>query len=148
MTMKLEATWHNPPLDHFEAMKVFIEWGDDIGPYIRSILKERTPVVTGRMKESERYARNGFADGVRLEWRAYTPYAKYVIDGTKPHVIEAVASRYLHFWWHGQEMFLKRVHHPGNDPNDFPRQVFDAVKDEVVANLKQRIDAALRGKES
>lgn len=142
----MSSRWDDgEPLRHFQVMKVLIEWADATGPYVRSILKERTPVVTGRMKLSERYARTGFAEGVRLEWRAYTPYAKYVIDGTRPHIIRPVAARALHWYsGDGRQHFAKVVHHPGNKPNPFPKEVLDAVKDEVMQDLRDRVNAALR----
>ena len=147
MTVTMRMNWqgNGEPLKRFIMLKVLTEWGDATGPYVRSILKERTPVVTGRMRDSERYARNGFASGIRLEWRAYTPYAKYVIDGTRPHIIEAKAARFLR--WHGSDgrvHFARRVHHPGNRPNQFPKEVMDAVKDEVMRDLRDRLNTALR----
>lgn len=145
MSVTVKSTWKHKPLEHFEMLKVLTEWGDATGPYVRSVLKERTPVVTGRMKESERYARTGFAAGIRLEWRAYTPYAKYVIHGTRPHIIEAKAARYLRWWDSGGGVhFAKRVHHPGNKPNPFPQEVLDAVKAEVMHDLHERLNEALR----
>lgn len=146
MSVSVQAKWEGgEPLRHFSVLKAMTAWGDATGPYVRSLLKERTPVVTGRMKESERYARTGYAAGIRLEWWAHTPYAKYVIYGTRPHIIEARAARYLH-WYSasGGEHFAKRVKHPGNRPNPFPQEVMDAVKHEVVQDLRNRISDALR----
>jgi hypothetical protein len=136
------------PLDRFDAMKAFISWADEIGPVVRSALKERTPVVTGRMKESERYARNGFAGGVRLEFTAYTRYAQWVIGGARPHIIRPRAARALHWTNAGGSHFASVVHHPGNKPNDFPKEVLESLKDQITKSLKDHIDAAIKGNES
>jgi hypothetical protein len=37
------------------------------------------------------------------------------------------------------------VHHPGNKPNDFPRQVLESLKDEITKSLKDHIDAVIKG---
>lgn len=146
MTVSMRYEWRGQqPLDHFDAMKAFIAWGDDVGPTMRDALKAHTPVVTGRMRASERYARTGFADGVRLEFRAYTKYAQWVIGGAKPHIIRPSAARALHWTNASGSHFAKVVHHPGNKPNDFPKVVLDSLKDDITRNLKDRIDAILRG---
>ena len=148
MTVSMKYEWRGQrPLDHFDAMKAFTAWADDVGPTVRDALKAHTPVVTGRMRESERYARTGFADGIRLEFRAYTRYAQWVIGGAHAHTIAATAARSLYFYWPkvGHFVHFKEVHHPGNKPNDFPKAVLDSLKDEVTRNLKDRIDAILRG---
>lgn len=146
MTVTLKYEWRgDKPLDHFDAMKIFTAWADDVGPTVRTALKAKTPVVTGRMRNSERYSRTGSSGGIRLEFTAYTPYAGYVIGGTRPHIIRPRAARALH-WTSGRgEVFASIVHHPGNKPNDFPKQVLESLKDEITKNLKDRIDAALRG---
>lgn len=151
MTASLRYRWRGAaPLDHWDAMKIMSDWSGEVGPQIRDALKARTPVVTGRMRASTRYAATGFADGVRLEFRAYTKYAQWVVGGARPHIIRPTAARSLHFFWPkvGYSVFLKEVHHPGNRPNDFPKLVLDSMKDDITKNLKDRIDDALQGRSS
>lgn len=141
----MKGTWSGggPPLQHFKALKAMTEWADDVGPKLRDATKEATPVDTGRTKKSERYERKTTGDGVRMTVTAHTPYIKYVIKGTKPHVIRPVAARALH--WNGKRgpVFAKVVHHPGNRANDFPGRVRKAMRQEAVDNLKRRLQKAL-----
>lgn len=151
MTVSMRYEWRGtPPLDHWDAMKIMSDWSGEVGPQVRDALKAVTPVVTGHMRASERYAATGFADGVKMEFTAYTKYSQWVIGGARPHVIMPSAARYLHFYWPkvGGFVFLKKVNHPGNAPNDFPKRVLDSMKDDITKNLKDRIDAALQGRSS
>jgi hypothetical protein len=54
------------------------------------------------------------------------PYARYVLAGTKPHVIEARNARVLR-WTDagGNPFFARRVHHPGTRPDPFPQRALD-----------------------
>ena len=50
------------------------------------------------------------------------PYARFVIHGTKPHVIKArKPGGYLRFYWFRKAkwMVLPKVNHPGTAANDF-----------------------------
>lgn len=53
----------------------------------------------------------------------------YIIEGTRPHIIEASNRRALHFYWEkmGEWVFFKYVRHPGTDPNDFPARAWRRV---------------------
>lgn len=144
MTLTMSVRWDHKPLNHFDAAKIFVAWADDVGPLVLTELKARTPVRTGRMRSSTRYSR-AKSSGIRLEFTVHTKYAEWVIGGAEPHIIRAVAARALH-WTNGSgSHFARVVHHPGNKANNYPKVVLDSVKDEVIANLKNRIDSALRG---
>lgn len=55
----------------------------------------------------------------RLENRV--KYARYIEEGTKPHVIEARRAPVLRFFWtrHGMWFAGKKVNHPGTKPRPF-----------------------------
>jgi hypothetical protein len=147
MSVSMSVRWDHKPVDHMDVAKILTGWADDIGPTVLDALKSKTPVRTGRMRQSTRYSRTS-STGVRLEFRAYTKYAQWVIGGAGPHIIEAKATRALR--WSGGAFgpgmhFAKLVHHPGNKANHYPQEVLDSLKDEIIANLKDRIDSALRG---
>jgi hypothetical protein len=145
MTVSMAIQWDHKPTKKINIDKIFTAWADDIGPLVLAVLKERTPVVTGTMRDSSRYSRTSRSGGVRLEFTVYTKYSRWVIGGAEPHIIRANAARSLHWTDDMGGHFAKVVHHPGNRPNDYPKQVMDAMRDEVLQNLKQRIDAALKG---
>ncbi|WP_329173335.1 hypothetical protein [Streptomyces sp. NBC_01477] len=44
---------------------------------------------------------------------------RYVLDGTRPHVIRPRRARALRFQSGGSTVFAKVVYHPGTRPNNF-----------------------------
>lgn len=53
---------------------------------------------------------------------ATADYAAPVHEGSRPHVIRARHAQYLHFFWHGREVFTKSVNHPGTRARPFLRR--------------------------
>lgn len=47
------------------------------------------------------------------------PAVRYVLRGTRPHIIRPRRARALRFEVGGRVVFSKLVHHPGTDANDF-----------------------------
>ncbi|MCX5326277.1 hypothetical protein [Streptomyces sp. NBC_00120] len=47
------------------------------------------------------------------------PAVRYVLDGTRPHIIRPRRKKALRFDVGGRTVFAKVVHHPGTKPNDF-----------------------------
>lgn len=147
MSVSVKAIWSGgkSPLSTFQTMKALTAWSDEVGPKLRSAVKDETPERSGRMKRSERYERKTSKGSVSMRVTAHVPYAPYVIKGARPHLIRPVAARALH--WVGPQggVFAKVVHHPGNKPNDFPRRVLQALRQDITDNLKDKLQRELRG---
>jgi hypothetical protein len=47
------------------------------------------------------------------------PAVRFVLDGTRPHVIRPRRAKALRFDMGGRTVFAKRVNHPGTKPNNF-----------------------------
>ncbi|MGA5202815.1 hypothetical protein [Streptomyces variegatus] len=47
------------------------------------------------------------------------PAVRFVLDGTRPHIIVPRRAKALRFQGRGGIVFAKRVRHPGTRPNDF-----------------------------
>ncbi len=80
--------------------------------------------ATGRLSQSivKRETAVGTELGVRIV--AAQPYALYVHNGTKPHIIRAKNKPYLVFFWpngpSGAHVYkMKQVNHPGYRGNKF-----------------------------
>lgn len=118
-------------LRRFNWTAAAVQWADTVGPIGRTALRQRAPRSkpdktsgrrSGRFAQSIRYDRTTRpAISVQARWTANTPYAKWVIEPTKPHIIRAKAARYLRFkasdgsrW-----VYKKSVRHPGTKGNDF-----------------------------
>lgn len=57
------------------------------------------------------------------------PYAKWLIEGSRPHTIAAKNADALHFYWPkvGKWVFFKSVRHPGYVGDDYIRKGYDAA---------------------
>lgn len=124
------------PRRRFQWMRAAVQWSDVIGPMLREELRREAPVAKtdpagrnrpGRLRSSIRYERRATPSNVTATFTAYTPYAGYVIEGTKPHVIRPVAARYLMFYQGDVQRFSKLVHHPGTKANPFNRRAVDRL---------------------
>jgi len=98
---------------------------------IRHEAKFTAPVRTGRLQQSIKASRADLiAPGhYRAEVSANTRYARYVHEGTRPHIIRARRAPALRFYWPrvGRVVFFKSVHHPGTKPNPFLTRAADIV---------------------
>lgn len=80
---------------------------DDTAHKVERQAKELVPIDTGALRSSISTSGGGLDYSIT----ASTPYAKYIEDGTKPHVI--TGNPYL--IWDGQiNGPVKSVNHPGN----------------------------------
>lgn len=154
MTLKFNGSWGASPLGRFKWAAAAAAFADVAGPVVRSALKKEAPVASGpnavrpgRMRDAIRYSRSSTAgDALRLEYTASPPYTPFVIDGTKPHDIQAVAAQSLHWIGPGgADVFRRAVHHPGTAANRFPRRAMEASKAEVAELFKQTMTDALGG---
>jgi len=68
------------------------------------------------------------ADRDGLELFANTDYARYVLQGTEPHIIEATSGKMTFIDTRtGKRVFVETVNHPGNAANNFLQDAIDAV---------------------
>jgi hypothetical protein len=68
--------------------------------------------------------------------QALSPYAIYVLEGTKPHWIEG--NNYL--WWKGARHPVTHVFHPGTKPNPF----FDRAIKKTIPKIQEYMAEALQ----
>ena len=114
-------------LEAFELTARLVAASDIVSPVLRARIRDRTPVGrgghAGRLRDSVTAQRRTSIGWVRLEFHSKVPYAPYVIKGTKPHTILPVAARMLHWTTpDGQDVFARRVQHPGTKANNYPRR--------------------------
>jgi len=91
------------------------------------IAKEEAPVKTGKFRESIRF--HVFAKNTGSKTRAVVgfttsskqPLGRFIVEGTRPHIITANRKRFLRFFWPraGKIVFFRSVHHPGTKPNPY-----------------------------
>ena len=114
-------------------------------------VKTLAPKKTGRYAESIKVSETEF-DGKKINTMIYTD-AKvissqgkeynlgYLLEtGTSPHIIEPVFAKVLHFQINGEDIFTKRVHHPGT----VAQPHFELAKNMNKLLYKKKIVDALR----
>lgn len=94
---------------------------NEIALDLQNNIKKEAPYDQGRLKRSIRvdtrlYDKYSIITGYYDEGIA--PHGKYVLGGTKPHMIKPKNKKALH--WGGKSGPFSKGHmHPGTKPNDF-----------------------------
>lgn len=72
-------------------------------------------------------------------------YAKFLEDGTPPHVIAAKDPKgALAFMIGGEMIFRKKVNHPGNKPFLFMKNTLSESKEEILASMQRAVTEAVK----
>lgn len=96
---------------------------------VRMDVDERGRDTEGRVGNAARDPRTGF------------PYPVVIEEGSKPHMITPTVKKALHFYTKsGEEVFAKRVMHPGTKP----RRVFQRARDFAVKEIPRLVEDFLR----
>ena len=86
--------------------------------------KKTAPVDSG-------YYRNNIGFDGKNKVIANASYSADIEYGTKPHVIQPKNANALHFQSDGQDVFTKKVNHPGTKPNPVMRNAAHKVQKQV-----------------
>ena len=86
--------------------------------------KKSAPVDSG-------YYRNNIGFDGKNKVIANADYSADLEYGTKPHVIEPKTAKALHFQSDGEDVFTKKVNHPGTKPNPVMRNAALKVQKQV-----------------
>jgi len=108
-----------------------------VGPQVVNRAKVLAPVDTGRLRASigpPVYSRT-WTLRPQVTVAADVSYAKYVHDGTRPHIIRPRTAQALRFRVGNQIVYAKIVHHPGTRARPF----LDRAIAQVTAGRGYRI---------
>jgi hypothetical protein len=152
VSISVRTSTSGSPLSRFEWSVLAARWADEVGPLVRTAIKEKAPEGkgpgAGRLKRSIRYQRHLLGGGSRvsLEFTANTPYAGFVLRGTPPHEIRPNAARMLH-WTEsdGHGRFARVVHHPGTRANKFPERAIVPMLPLIQERFRIAVTEQLRG---
>lgn len=144
LTLKLKKVEQN-------MIKHLVEAQRETANIVCEDVKKLAPKNTGRYANSIKVSETIITDGV-ITTKVYTD-AKvvsssgkeynlgYLLEtGTSPHIIEPVNAKALHFVIDGQDIFVKRVQHPGT----VAQPHFSLAKDMNRLVYKQKINNAIR----
>ena len=153
MSFDMKITRKSPrgaPLRMKEALR---EWHREVGPIAEEAIKAVAPVykgggsgnhlggLPGKLRDSIHYRTAG---EYGAEVVVGVPYAKYVIEGTRPHEIVPRNANVLHWVQNNEDHFAYRVSHPGNRPNNFPEKGLRPWGPLFARRLKELSEEALR----
>ena len=146
-------------------------WADGIAPYARDAVKALAPVSTadpsapsrkpGALRKSVSFRQEPSDGRMWVVIYSDVPYAKYVVGGTKPHLItphnrprggwigssnpgSGPGSHVLHWIGPGGEVFTPIVHHPGTKPNDFPERAISPMRPLIASRFAEAVQEVLR----
>lgn len=109
---------------------------DDTAHKVERQAKELVPIDTGALRSSISTSGGGLDYSIT----ASTPYAKYIEDGTRPHVI--TGNPYL--IWDGQiNGPVKSVNHPGNRAYKYMETACDTQTEGIDDRIAEAIDKVL-----
>ncbi|MCM6777937.1 hypothetical protein NDR87_31435 [Nocardia sp. CDC159] len=100
-----------------------------LGRAITTTARRRVNVRSGRLRSTIGHRVTPAGPVVRLDVFATARHARYVHDGTRPHVITPRRAAVLRFEVGGRTVFARRVQHPGYRGNPF---LSSAVRDELA----------------
>lgn len=144
-TIEFDKLWGSTPFEAFRWTVAAVAFADEVGILVRDEMKRQAPKRSGRLAASIRYERKTGIGFVRVEYKAYTPYAGFVLSGTRPHVIEPVAARALR--WvdrSGSTHFAKRVNHPGTHANEFNKRAMERTRPLVEVAYSRHIRSVFK----
>lgn len=124
------AQVHQLPLANWFARAARAQ-AREINREIVAEAKRLVPVRTGRLRDSihANYPRQMGRWVLEARVTASAPYAKFVHEGTRPHIIRAKRAQALRFYWPvaGRVVFFKSVNHPGTGKTPFLKAAANTV---------------------
>lgn len=123
-------------------------WAGAVEPLVRDALRKKAPVGQGSNAGSFRDSivpkRSGSAGTLSVQFGSGSPIAPYIVDGTRPHVIQSRGPWALRNRETGQ-VFGRMVNHPGTKANPFARKAVEPMLPEVRALFSTIMGEAMGG---
>lgn len=107
-----------------------------------AVAQQLVPVDTGHLKNS--IGVDFDPDGLGFDAGPTANYGAAVEYGTRPHVIKPKKAKALH--WvdeNGDDVFARRVNHPGTAPRPYMRPAFERAADQAERAIEQVVDRFL-----
>lgn len=109
----------------------------DTGGYVSSIKVSQTE------KKGNTITTEIYTDATVSTLGGATYNLGYLLEnGTSPHLIEPVNSNVLHFQIGGEDIFTKRVHHPGTIAQPHFQPALDKNRQTYLENIRKAVKEA------
>jgi hypothetical protein len=106
-----------------------------------AVLKRRT----GQLRESLKIVTQDSEAAHTAIIGVDTPYARFLEDGTEPHVIVPVNKKALAFMVGDKQVFAKKVNHPGNKAYLFLKGTLAEHEPDIRVRLLEAATGSLQG---
>lgn len=145
---ELQASFRDAPR---KIQNLGRQWAHDVATDEVKYIRRAAPSKTGKFRRTIQPYSRAFVIGVKFDnyGRLGTKLARWIIGGTRPHIIRARRVQALRFVVRGRVRFARWVRHPGTRANDFIRRgakAFDPRVQYWLRELERRIVLALGGK--
>jgi hypothetical protein len=148
VTFNITVSTSGPGFSQFRWTEAAAKWAAEVGPIVRTEIERKAPVAQapggGRLRDSTRFTKSMTSGLVRITFSAGTPYARYVVDGTPPHLIQPRSARALHWRANGASHFARVVHHPGTRPNPYARRAIEPMLPLIQRRLQESVIESMR----
>lgn len=117
------------PFGRFRWQEAARIWGDEAAPLGQGMLRSHAPFKTGQLRQDIRYRQEQSPGLHMVVYYATVPQARYVLNGTRPHLIAVSNAKALRWLGPGGmgTHFARRVNHPGTKPNPFPEKAVKPI---------------------
>lgn len=110
-----------------------------------SLIRREAPIDTGNLRRSTQHFAKGTSEaGVSARGAPYWVNIEY---GTAPHVITPKKAKRLKFNIGGNEVYAKKVQHPGTAPNPFVKRAVNILKSRKMPQQAFRASLKKHGME-
>lgn len=108
-----------------------------IGRLATAALREEAPRKTGKYASSIRYITRIEGTNIVMRTQSAQPLGKWIVGGTKPHIIRPVRAKMLRFVVNGKVVFARKVKHPGTKPNLYPQRAYQKIRTPMMIILRK-----------
>lgn len=123
-----------------------VSWAETVTPTALAMMRASAPFRTGYLRQHISAHTETAAGSVQVVLYTTAPYARFIIGGTRPHVIEprnAKALRWIAHSGHGGPVFAMRVQHPGTKANDFPARAIEPLTPMLLSRFTAAVQEAV-----
>ncbi len=110
---------------------------------LESSAKKRARFKTGNMRRGIHVSKSATAGDLNAEVTSEANYSSGIEEGNDPHVIVPKNAKVLAFTMGGEQIFARRVEHPGNKPYPFMKPAGEEIRPKLIADLEKIIKEAV-----
>jgi len=135
VSVTVTRNWKGTPIHWLRWPMIASDWVKVATPIAEEAVKTEAPVyhghsirTPGKLKQSIAAVPYVSQNSATINIGTTVPYARFVIDGAAPHIIEPRKANILGWQDVDGFRFSTKVHHPGQRANRFPERGLEIVE--------------------